>query len=216
MEKLSNGDIRRVMVSHKSGQVMLPEYLPPEAQDGKGADHYTELKGFQKDFDVVIERTLAKFPNGAGLNDFAEYLSREAISQGGTSAGPYLRATLLEVRDVVAPDYLKSIAAKTVAPMDAASAIKALRDGNADRDAWNILDDVEKKMPKNANDVITLLRAIGNDHAEAGDDWMAETADMLRGSLSAASDRHASVQIEAKVAEMKSAEQPHKPVTPKR
>jgi hypothetical protein len=217
-EKLTNSDIRRIMVGHKSGQRMLPEYLPPEAQGGKGADNHTELMGFQKDFDVVIARTLAQFENGAERNAFAEFLTKEAISQGGTSAGPYLRATLLEVRDVVAPDYLKNIAAKTVTPMDAATAIKALRDGNADRDAWNILDDVEKQLPKNAtaNDVTALLRKAGDDHGAAGDDWMAETADILRGSISAASDKHAAVQIQAKVTELKSAEMPHRPAAPSR
>ncbi|MEZ0260759.1 MAG: hypothetical protein ACAH80_07100 [Alphaproteobacteria bacterium] len=212
-DKLKNDDIRRIMVGHKSGQRMLPEYLPPEAQNGKGADHHTELMGFQKDFDVVIARTLAQFENGVERNAFAEYLTKEAISQGGTSAGPYLRATLLEVRDVVAPDYLKNVAAKTVTPMDAATAIKALRDGNADRDAWNILDDVEKQLPKNAtaNDVTGLLRKIGDDLNSAGDDYMAETADLLRGKLTVASDKHADGQITAKVAELKSTEMPHRP-----
>lgn len=217
-DKLTNSDIRRIMVGHKSGQRMLPEYLPPEAQGGKGADHHTELMGFQKDFDVVIARTLAQFENGAERNAFAEYLSKEAISQGSTSAGPYLRATLLEVRDAVAPDYLKNLAAKTVTPMDAATAIKALRDGNADRDAWNILDDVERQLPKNAtaDHVTALLRKAGDDHGAAGDDWMAETADMLRGSLETASGKHAAVQINAKVAELKSTEMPHRPVAPAR
>ena len=79
-EKLTNSDIRRVMVGHKSGQRMLPEYLPPEAQGGKGADHHTELMGFQKDFDVVIARTLAQFENGADRNVLAEFLTKESIS----------------------------------------------------------------------------------------------------------------------------------------
>lgn len=217
-EKLSNSDIRRIMVSHKSGQRMLPEYLPPEAQDGKGADHHTELMGFQKDFDVVIARTLAQFENGAERNAFAEYLTKEALSQSGTSAGPYLRATLLEVRDVIAPDYLKNVAAKNITPMDAVTAIKALRDANADRDAWNVLDDIEKQLPKNAtaNDVVALLRRAGDDYGASGDDWMAETADMLRGSLTVASDKHAAVQVTAKVAELKSTEMPHRPAAPSR
>lgn len=180
-EHLANSQLRQIMVRHKVDQQMLPEYLPPEAQNGKGADHETELKGFKRDFDVVIAAALGYFPNGATKSDFADYLTEQADRQGPTSAGPYLRATLLEIRNIVAPGYgaPKEQPAKS---LDAETVINVLRDKHADRDSWNILDEVGSHLPKTgaaASHVAAALKTIGDDYQRAGDDFLAETADIL-------------------------------------
>lgn len=183
-DHLSNSQIRQIMVRHKGDQQMLPEYLPPEAQNGKGADEHTELLGFKRDFDAYIQGTLEKFPTGASRDDLAKHLTEQADMQGDTSAGPYLRATLLEVREIIAPGYGQPKQESNV--MDAATAIEALKQKHSDRESWTILHEAEQQLPRQnatAEDLTRALRHVGDDYQKSGDDYMAETADILRDSL---------------------------------
>lgn len=181
---LSSSQIRQILVRHKGDQQMLPEYLPPEAQDGKGADAHTELLGFKRDYDRYIQSTLEKFPNGATRDDLARHLTEQANMQGGTSAGPYLRATLLEAREIIAPGYDRPQQESPV--MSAASALAALKEKHNDRESWTVLHEAEQQIPRQnatADDLARALRHVGDDYQKSGDDYMAETADILRDSL---------------------------------
>ena len=209
-EFIPNARIRQIMVAHKVGQAMRPEYIPPEAQDGKSlVPHSTELTGFQRDLDPYIERTLQKFPNGADSQEIAAYLTAEAMKQGPTSAGPYLRATLLELRDALAPDYFQTIAQNSLKPMSASSALAVMHakysEGTAERE---VLDRATQNLSPAATvrDLIQRLDSVADDYDREQQDWMAETADMLWKEADGMQRADTEARLKTRVEQLKAAE----------
>ena len=189
---ISRDDLWRVMVQHKLGQDLLEEYLPPEGIPGQGgADAYTELKGFKRDYDAnILDPVIARFDAGGDRHEIADYLTQLADRQQSRSAGNYLRASLVELREMLAPDYVPpsrgaSMGAANAAPNandPAGPAISALRGKYSDIDAQETLDDLQRRLPQGATvqqaqrELAALERRYGDDD----DQYRAETASMLK------------------------------------
>lgn len=190
-------DIRRIMVTVRNDQTELKdEYIPEEARNGKGAPDDTEFAGFKRDFESEITAALQKFSedqyyNGVSKAEFADYLTEQARMKGSNSAGPYLAATLREVRDVVAPDYVDPVPfsapvsrfmqATSAVPVLAVDVIVQLR-AKGDDYAQDVLNDVERNLPRAANDSMLkeTLKGLVNVY---GEDYMAEVASGLIGKV---------------------------------
>ena len=185
---LRSDDLWRIMVRTKIDQTELkPEYIPPEGMPGQGGtDADTELRGFKRDFDVVMERIMELFPDGISKQEFADYLTRLAHQQKSNSAGPYIAATLLEVRAVVMPDYVDTspaIKAAAATPGDGVAASRVIEKLRQTGDSYDqeVLDIVSKKLKGNAT-AGDLKAALGDLVREYSvhEDYFAEVASGLK------------------------------------
>lgn len=180
---ISFAQLRQQIVQHKSGQRMLPHYLPPEGKPGVGGpDADTELKGFHRDYDRVTGAVLTKYENGGMRQEIGRTFTQIASVQPANSYGPYLRATMLELRDVIAPRYLETIAGQRLPAPEPDAVVQQVKAGRAVDGAEVVLADLAgdlKQRPDARQDVAARLKRIGDDYQRQGDDYMAETADIL-------------------------------------
>ena len=180
---ITHSTLRQQAVAHKTGQRMLPHYLPPEGRPGQGGpDAHTELQGFHRDYDRVLQAVLAKYPQGGERQEIGRTLTQLAAVQPPHSCGPYLRATMLELRDVVAPDYLRNIAQSRLAAPEAAQNLAALQGGRPVDGAETVLADLRADLARRSEtrpDLTARLNNLADDYARTGDDYMAETAAIL-------------------------------------
>lgn len=175
--------LRQQIVLHKSGQRLLPDYIPPEGHPGQGgADADTELKGFHRDFDRVMEAVLTKYAQGGARQEIGRTLTQIAAVQPPNSCGPYLRATMLELREVIAPDYLPTLARQRLATPTFEQTMAALTSGRPVDGAETAIADLNaglRQRPEARPDVPARLHQLADDYASSGDEYMAETATIL-------------------------------------
>lgn len=180
---ISHSMLRQQAIAHKSGQTMLPHYVPPEGRAGQGGpDAHTELLGFHRDYDRVIGALLTKYVAGGERQDIGRTLTQLAAVQKPNSCGPYLRATMLELRDVVAPNYLQNIARRHLTLPTAEETLAGVQAGRPVDGAETVLADLNadlRRRPEVKPDLTARLHHLSDDYARAGDEYMAETAAIL-------------------------------------
>ncbi len=180
---ISHSMLRQQAIAHKSGQQMLPHYLPQEGRPGQGGpDAHTELQGFHRDYDRVIAPLLTKYAQGGARQDIGRTLTQLAAVQKSNSCGPYLRATMLELRDVIAPNYLHNLARQRLTPTSVDVTLTAIQAGRPVDGAETVLADLRTELtrrPETKPDLQARLSSLADDYARSGDDYMAETASIL-------------------------------------
>lgn len=194
-DRIKPDKIRRLLVDHRNGQVMQPAYRGIEI----GADDNTEFKGFLQDYkSALLEPALQKFPAGATPREFSDFLHGQVDRLPvDFSAGRYLRASVAEIDDVLKEQHglqrneitVSKFMMTSADPLDAAPATQAL-DGlrkkhENDGEAMEMLDEAQRQLPPKATarDLARTLEKIGDGYSDRGDDFLAETADIMRGQI---------------------------------
>lgn len=79
--------------------------------------------------------------------------------------------------------------------LDAAAAAAALKQAHPDRDSWDVIDAASARLPQEGATSAHLaqaLKELGDAWQDMGDDYLAETADILGSTLAGIEAEHAS------------------------